>query len=237
MSKIDAVVVDAEGLTFSAGLESVKADVGEGVGENQILLHLEDGAQFLVPAELLVPRADGRYDLRLKLREYAAQTDLETDLTTDLAVGSETAGLETEGLEADFQEMTRETAETGDTVIPLVAETFKVGKRTVGKRVQLRKYVTERTETTDVPLSQERLEVERIKVGRPVDEAAPVRYEGDTMIVPLYEEVLVVTKQLMLVEEVRITTQRSERHEQQQVTLRREEVSVERLDDGSTPNE
>lgn len=65
-------------------------------------------------------------------------------------------------------------------------------------------------------------------MGHVVSEAAPVRYEGDTMIIPLYEEVLVVSKQLVLVEEVRIRTQRSERHEPQPVTLRREEVSVER---------
>lgn len=228
MSKTDAVVVDAEGLAFNARLESVEADVGDGVGENQILLHLEDGAQFLVPAELLVPRADGRYNLRLKLREYASQTDLETDLAA-----SET--LAESDIQSDIQSTTADTPETGDTVIPLVEETLKVGKRTVERnRVQLHKYVTERTELADVPLTQERLEVERVKVGRPVDEAAPVRHEGDTMIIPLYEEVLVVTKRLMLVEEVRITTQRSERHEPQQVTLRREELSVERLEADNT---
>ncbi len=220
MSKTDAVVVDAEGLAFNARLESVDADVGEGVGENQILLHLEDGAQFLVPAELLVPRADGRYDLRLKLREYAAQTELETDLAASGIAEPQGDTQTTEGA-----------PETGDTVIPLVEETLKVGKRRVERnRVQLRKYVTERTETVDAPLAQERLEVERIKIGRKVDEAALPRNEGDTMVIPLYEEVLVVTKQLMLVEEVRITTRRTERHEQQQVTLRREEVEVERSD-------
>ena len=229
MREVDAVIVDAEGLTFSARLESVQADVGSGKGE-QTLLHLDGGAQFLVPAELLVARADGRYSLRLKLREYAAQTELDTEGATS-AVGVEPP--------VDAREAVEQTASAGSTVIPLAQEVLEVGKRTVERsRVQLRKYVTERTETADMPLTQERVSVERVKVGRPVDEAAPVRYEGDTMIVPLFEEVLVVTKQLMLVEEVRITTQRSERRDPQQVTLRREEVNVERLgSDGTTREE
>ncbi len=223
MSETDAatnvVIVDAEGLSFSARLEPVQTDVSKGTGE-QLLLHLDGGAQFLVPTELLVPRADGRYDLRLKLREYAAQTELETE------AASETT------LPADTLETSAQTASKDDTVISLAREVLSVGKRTVEKsRVQLRKYVTERSETVDVPLTQERVAVERVKIGQPVDEAVPVRYEGDTAVVPVFEEVLVVSKQLMLVEEVRITTQRTERREPQQVTLRREEVSVERSDD------
>ena len=211
------VVIDAEGLAFNAQLEPATA-------EGEQTLQLEDGAQFLVPAELLARRDDGRYDLRLKLREYASQTDLDTSLAVHVDSSSEPSA--------------ETTAETTDTVIPVVEETLKIGKRAVERgRVQLRKYVTERSETADVPLVQERVEVERVSVGRAVDEAAPVRYEGDTMIVPLYEEVLVVSKQLMLVEEVRITTQRSEHREPQQVTLRREEISVERLNGDGSPAE
>ena len=205
------VVIDADGLAFRAQLEPAP----DGSDEEQTLLQLEDGAQFLVPTELLVKRADGRYDLRLKLREYAAQTalpDLE-DAALDTAAGAEPQA---------------SAAATGDTVIPVVEERLNVGKRTLQNRVQLRKYVTERTKTADVPLFSERVEVEHVTINRPVDEPTPVRYEGDTMIVPLYEEVLV--KQLMLVEEVRVTTRRSERHNPQEVTLRREEIEVTRTD-------
>lgn len=225
MSETDVVIIDAEGLTFSARLEPVQANIGEGTGE-QLLLHLDGGAQFLVPAELLVPRADGRYDLRLKLREYAAQADLGTEAVSE------------DALQADALEVPEQTAPEDDTVIPLAQEVLEVGKRTVERgRVQVRKYVTEHTETVDVPLAQERVSVERVEIGRPVDEAAPVRFDGDTMIVPRYEEVLVVSKQLMLVEEVRITTQRTERRKPQQVTLRREEASVTRLDSNGAERE
>jgi stress response protein YsnF len=49
------------------------------------------------------------------------------------------------------------------------------------------------------------------------------------MIVPVIEEVLVVQKQLRLIEELHIRKSRTERHEPQTVTLRKEEVTVEQL--------
>ena len=225
MSQTAVVVVDLEGLTFSAQLEPAPPDTVAETDEAQTLLRLTDGTQFLVPTELLTRRSDGRYDLRLKLREYAAQTDLEN---TDPK--NTTPAMDSEGVEPEASAPPAQTAAAGDTVIPVVEERLTVGKRTVQNQVQLHKYVTERTETADVPLFRERVEIERVKQNRPVDEAAPVRFDGDTMIVPLYEEVLVVTKQLMLVEEVRITTERSEHHDPQEVTLRREEVEVRRTD-------
>ena len=62
-----------------------------------------------------------------------------------------------------------------------------------------------------------------------VDAPVPVRHDGDTTIVTLVEEVVVVEKRLRATEEIRITKRRSVRHEPQQVTLRREEAVVERL--------
>ena len=50
------------------------------------------------------------------------------------------------------------------------------------------------------------------------------------MIVPIMEEVLVIEKRLILKEELHIHKRRVETHQPQQVTLRREEVRVERLD-------
>ncbi len=56
------------------------------------------------------------------------------------------------------------------------------------------------------------------------------RYESDTVIVFRYEAVPVVGKQLMLVAEVRVTTQRSEHTDAPQVTFRREKIAVERTE-------
>ncbi|MEO5727367.1 MAG: DUF2382 domain-containing protein, partial [Byssovorax sp.] len=56
------------------------------------------------------------------------------------------------------------------------------------------------------------------------------RIEGDTTVIPLFEEQLVLQKRLLLREEVRVTRRRTERRDAQVVTVRREEVIVERAD-------
>lgn len=146
------------------------------------------------------------------------------------------------GLNVSLREYARQASsgqQEDQTVIPLAEETLRVEKRTVERgRVQVNKRVIAREETVDVPLHQEQIEFERVSINRPVTEPAPVRHEGDTIIIPLYEEVLVVTKQLMLVEEVRVSRRRSERREPQQIVLRREEAVVERSepeDGGDVP--
>jgi hypothetical protein len=50
------------------------------------------------------------------------------------------------------------------------------------------------------------------------------------MILSLLEEVLVVETRLLLKEEVHITTRRTERQAPERVTLRHEDVTVERVD-------
>jgi len=96
--------------------------------------------------------------------------------------------------------------------------------------VRLTKVVREREELIDEPLWQEKVEVKRVAVNRVVDGPLSVRHEGDTMIVPILEEILVVEKRLMLTEEIHISKQRMEIHKPQRVTLRSEEVTVERID-------
>ena len=115
-------------------------------------------------------------------------------------------------------------------VIPVIAETLHVERRERTGTVRIRKQVRETTTTVDEPLREERAVVERVKVGREVDAPVPVRYEGDVMIVPIVEERLVVEKRLVLVEELHISRKAETRREPQQVTLRREEVTVERYD-------
>ena len=165
-----------------------------------VMLQLTDGTQFMVPRDLLTPAGDGRYTLSVDLREYVRRTP-------------EAAG------------------DAEETVVSLAEETLQVGKRTVERgRVRLHKTVSERLETVELALMREQVEVEQVAINRPVETAASVRYEDDVMVIPRYEEVLVVSKQLVLVEELRVRTIRSERREPQQVTLRREELSVERGD-------
>lgn len=200
MSEPEAVqITDASGLSFTAWLKPT----GSAEDDADLLLQLSDGTRFLIPRDLLTAKDDGRYLLNVSLREYAQRSEPSASNLTG--------------------------AGEADTVIALAEETLRVGKRTLERgRVLVTKRVVEREETVDLPLLQEQIEVERVAINRVVEQAAPVRYEGDTTIIPLYEEVLVFSKQLMLVEEVRVTRHRSERRAPQRVTVRREEAVVER---------
>jgi stress response protein YsnF len=115
-------------------------------------------------------------------------------------------------------------------VIPVVEEQAVIRKHkklTAGIRV--RTVVHEAQEVIDEPLATEDIAVERTPLDRWVDAPVPIRHEGDVTVVTLVEEVVVVEKRLRAIEEIRISKRRSVRHEPQQVTLRREEVVVERL--------
>lgn len=115
--------------------------------------------------------------------------------------------------------------------IPLYDEILSVGKRAVETgRVRITTEVRERQETVDQDLDSETVEIVRVPVGRPVDAAPEPRHEGDVLIVPVVEEELVVTKRLVLKEELHIRKQTTRRTERITETLRSEEASVERLD-------
>ena len=112
--------------------------------------------------------------------------------------------------------------------IPVVAEVVQVERLNTGGVVRVRKQLRETQAEVDPELHEERVTVERVAVGRTLDAPVDVRQEGDVMIVPVIEERL--EKRLVLIEELHIRRERRVRHEPQQVSLRREEVLVERLD-------
>ena len=119
---------------------------------------------------------------------------------------------------------------TGETlVIPVIGERVRVEKKIVESgKVKITKTVREEQETINIPVSREEVVVERVPVNRFVENAPQIRYEGETMIVPVVREVVVVEKRIELVEELRITKQIIQTQSSQQVTLRREEVTVDR---------
>lgn len=92
----------------------------------------------------------------------------------------------------------------------------------------------EHEETVDEPLLREQVNVERVAINQLVDGPIAVRQDGDTMIIPVLEEVLVIEKRLMLKEELRVTVQRTTVHDPQTVTLRTEEINIERIDPTSS---
>lgn len=122
-----------------------------------------------------------------------------------------------------------------DETIALLAEQLELGVRTVETgRVHIATRVVETEQTVAVPLQRDEVDVETVSIGRVVSEASPTRYEGDVTIVPIYEERLVVTKQLVLKEELHIRKRSSIRPaEPQTFKLRHEEVTMTR----STPEQ
>jgi uncharacterized protein (TIGR02271 family) len=117
--------------------------------------------------------------------------------------------------------------------IPVIEETLqveKVARDRGGYRITKR--VQTHEELVDEPLRHHEVTIERRTLGLNLKGRAlpKPRYEGETYIVPVIKEVLVTKKQWVLVEEVRITAISGTHHDPQHVTLRREDVSIERLD-------
>jgi stress response protein YsnF len=83
-----------------------------------------------------------------------------------------------------------------------------------------------KTEQVRVPLARETVEVKRVEMNQLVDAPSGVRHEGDVTIVPVYEEVLVVTKQLVLREEIQIRRVRAVEEHVENVELRTEEAHI-----------
>ncbi len=117
--------------------------------------------------------------------------------------------------------------------LSVVQEFAHVEKRTVdtGRGVRLRKIVHDDVVQVVESLAADEFTVERRPIDRVVAAAPPIRHEGDTMIVPVLAERVVTRIELVLVEELHVT--RSERRVPfaSDVTLRREEIVVERFDE------
>lgn len=119
---------------------------------------------------------------------------------------------------------------TGETVIPLLAEEVALAKQVVETgRVQVSRVTHQREQLIDEPLAHETVEIDRIPIGRQIDALPAVRDEGDTIVIPIVEEVLVIERRLLLKEEVRVRRVRSTERHQESVTLRHHEAVVTRL--------
>src|SRR5918911_1748824 len=166
----------------------------------QVVVQTESGQQFLVPTDLLVQQPDGTYSLPLRL-----------------------AGLEHSGSEPGVRQ-------DEPIVGPVVVEELEVQKRPVETgKVRITKVVHEREALVDEPLVRENVAITRVPMQRVVDGPVPVREEHGTTIISVVEEVLVVEKRWMLREEIHIRKHRVETHQPQRMTLRSEEVQVERV--------
>jgi uncharacterized protein (TIGR02271 family) len=121
-------------------------------------------------------------------------------------------------------------------VIPVVAETLRVGKRdTENGRVRVRSYVVETPVTEQVSLRQEHVDVQRRPVDRPLTDA-DTAFQDRTIEAVEHGEEAVVSKEARVVEEVVLNKDATERTETVHDTVRRQEVEVEDTRTGkSTP--
>lgn len=113
--------------------------------------------------------------------------------------------------------------------IPVVEEraTVRTRKRITGT-IRARTVTHEHEQPISAELAVETLDVRRVPMDRFVDHPIPDRQEGDTTIISVIEEVATLTVRLKLVEEVRITRHTTTRAVNDAVTLRRQDVIVER---------
>jgi uncharacterized protein (TIGR02271 family) len=166
----------------------------------QVVIKTESGQQILVPTDMLIQQPDGSYYLPLRLAELEHSS-------------SEPSVHQDEPM-----------------VVPVLVEELEVQKRLVETgKVRITKVVHERETLVDEPLFHDNVAITRVPMQRVVDGPVPVREENGTTIISIVEEVLVVEKRLMLREEIHIRKQRIETHQPQRITLRSEEVRVERV--------
>jgi uncharacterized protein (TIGR02271 family) len=166
----------------------------------RVVVQTESGQQVLVPTDILIQQPDGSYYLPLRLAELAHAS-------------SERGGHQDEPM-----------------VMPVLVEDLDVQKRLVETgKVRITKVVHEREAVVDEPLFHDKVAITRVPMQRVVDGPVPVREENGTTIISVVEEVLMVEKRLMLREEIHIRKQRIETHQPQRITLRSEEVQVERV--------
>ena len=118
-----------------------------------------------------------------------------------------------------------------DVVIPVVEEELEAGTEAVKTgSVRVDKHVEKRIRTIDMPLVHEEVEVQRVAVNRVVKEMPQVRKTGDRIIVPVVEEEVVITKRLILKEEIHLVKKRTKDRFVKEVELDRERPEVKRLD-------
>ena len=132
----------------------------------------------------------------------------------------------------DVQDLNRfsQSENIEELVVPVLKEELEVRKelRKTGV-VRVLKTIRELEEVVSESLASETVDVQRIPMDLIVDSPPQVRSEGEVMIIPVVKEELVITKQLRVVEELRITRRKSVSDYKETVKLHAEEVTVERL--------
>ena len=115
-----------------------------------------------------------------------------------------------------------------EVVIPIVEERLIPDKQQVELgELRIHKYVDQREEAVRQDVIRDDLIIERLPVNRAIEEPVSTRYEGEWMVIPIMREVLVVRKQLMLTEEVRISKREVTEEQEVREVTRHERLELE----------
>lgn len=113
--------------------------------------------------------------------------------------------------------------------IPLVEERPRIEKQVVERGVvKIETSAAERTETISETLTHEEIEISHVPMNVTVDAVPEIREENDVIIIPVVEERIVVSKRLVLTEELHVHRRKVSEPASIPVTLRSTEIAVQR---------
>jgi uncharacterized protein (TIGR02271 family) len=116
-------------------------------------------------------------------------------------------------------------------VIPVIEEELVATKRIVKTgSVRVQKHVDKRMETVTMPLIRQTVEVKRVPVNREIQSIPETRTVGATTIIPVVEEEIVVTRKMILKEEIHLTRRHGSEVTTKQVQVGKERAEILRLD-------
>jgi len=179
-----------------------------------------------IPASDIALR-DGRVVVRgvLHEEEYGQTQSTQTETSETNEANQSYAAMQGTAGAKNVAGVTR-AANEGETVIPIIEEQLRLGKRTVEKgTAQVRTSVAEVPVQESVTLREESVTVERRPVDRAV-ENAPAAFREGTIEITEMAEVPVVTKEAHVVEEVVVGKNVTEHQETVRDTIKRTEVDV-----------
>jgi uncharacterized protein (TIGR02271 family) len=116
----------------------------------------------------------------------------------------------------------------GEIVIPIVEERLIPGKQPVDLgELRVHKAVDAIEEAVSMAVDRDDLVIERVELNQPIDAPVEIRYEDECMVIPIMRETLVVRKQLVLAEEVRISKRTVTENQEVRETTRHERITLE----------
>jgi len=133
-------------------------------------------------------------------------------------------------MEATKESYNEKDISVDEDVISVIEENLVIDtvKRVTGE-ISVTKNVVSENLDIPAPVVETTYVETRKPIGEPVDAMPETRTEGDTLIIPVVREETVVTKRLVLVEEIHLTRKTVKSEKTFPVVLRTEEVTINRL--------